>query len=842
MREQPRRLFRSLAIAAALAVGIPAEAYYHYTHYLTRNAPFTPVPQAYDLNALSNKTITFMVLDTGPSSYGTNDSFGAVLSQIKQAAASWNAVPDSDLRVAFGGLESAAQVGTSKTPSADVTFEDVPGLLGMGGVTVSVNAAASTGQNGQFIPILRGEVILIASTTNQPGPSYQEAYYTTVVHEFGHALGLQHTWTGAAMSQDLIRNTSRARPIDADDMASLLTLYGQAGWNASYGSISGQVTANGNPVNLASVVAIPPTGPAVSALTNPDGTYTISGLPPNQYLLYVHPLPPDAAPADGSGLTLPVDASGQTMAGPSGYFQTVFYPGTLDPAQATSFAVAAGTNLSGENFTVQPESAVALYDVTTYSFLDTSTRTYTYSSPSLPITPAYVDVTNPQGYMTLVAEAPSSTFSNIQSVKILGGGFANAQLGSQGGNTLAIYFPISTAFPGTGPRHLVFSFGNDVYILPDALNLVPKGPPQVTSVTSNPDNTVTVSGNSFGPDSRVFFDGLQATQTATASGSITVTPPSGASNQNASIAVYNSDGQNSTFFGAPPTYQYGFSAPQFGSISFPSLPASAASPGTLVMVDIIGVNSNFVDGQVTLGFGTADVSVRRVWVLSPTHLVANVVVAPNAAPGLYELSAISGFQSITRTFAFQVQLPNPGLPSIQATVNGSYQAAFNAGSGVALFGTNLSASGAPQITLNGVSMTPLFSSANQVNFVLPQSFQTGLAVLQLNNGNASAYPVALQIDVPPPQIQSVMDPAGATPSPGDVLTAMVTGIDPSAANANRVSVTVSGLPMTIVQIAPQQGGVFQIQFVLSQSFGGSQVPVTVSVDGSGSAPVSITAR
>ena len=846
MIQPPRRLSRFVAVAAALAVGIPAQAYYHYIHYLTLNAPYTPVQQAYDLNALSNKTVTFMVVDTGPASYGANDTFGSVLSQIKQAAASWNAVPNSDLRVAFGGLESASQVATSNTPSADVTFENLPGLLGMGGVTVAANATVSVGQNGPFFPILRGQVILTDNTANQPGPSYQEEYYTTAVHEFGHALGLQHTWTGAAMSQDVIRDTSRARPLDADDIAGLLVLYGQAGWSASYGSISGQVTANGNPVNMASVVAIPPTGPAVSALTNPDGTYTIHGLPPNQYLLYVHPLPPDAVPANGTGLTLPVDSSGHAMAGPSGYFQTVFYPGTLDPTQATSFTIVAGTSLTGQNFAVQPRTSIHMYDGVTYSFLDTNTHTYTYSEPSLPITPAYVDVTNPQRLLTIVAESPSSSFAAVQSVNILGGAFASAILGGQGGSSLAIYFYIPP-FPGTGPRHLVFNFGDDLYILPDGINLVQKGPPQITSVASNADGTVTISGGDFGPDSRVFFDSLQAAQTSAAGGSITVTPPSGANNQNASVTVFNSDGQNSTFYGPPPVYAYGPVAPQIGAVSLTSLPASTGSPGTLAMVDITGVNTNFVNGQVTLGYGTGDISVRRVWVLSPTHLIANLVVAPNAAPGSYELSAISGFQAMAQPSAFQVQAPNPALPAIDAVVNGSYLPVFYPGSAVALFGSNLSASGAVQIALssesmaNAVNMTPLYTSSNQVNFAIPQGFPTGPAILQVNNGSSNAFPVAVQIDVPPPQIQSVTDPSGAAASPGDVLTAVVSGIDPAAANLNRVQVTVSGLPMTILQIA-SQGGQFQIQFVLSQSFGGSQVPVVVSVDGSGSAPVAITAR
>lgn len=339
----------------------------------------------------------------------------------------------------------------------------------------------------------------------------------------------------------------------------------------------------------------------------------------------------------------------------------------------------------------------------------------------------------------------------------------------------------------------------------------------------------------------MFFDGLQAAQTASASGSITVTPPSGANNQNASVTVFNSDGQNSTLYGPPPIYAYGSAAPQIGAVSLTSLPASTGSPGALAMVDITGVNTNFVDGQVTLGFGTGDISVRRVWVLSPTHLVANLVVAPSAAPGSYELSAISGFQAMTQPFAFQVQAPNPALPAIDAVVNGSYLPVFYPGSAVALFGSNLSASGTVQIALGAVNMTPLYTSSNQVNFAIPQSFPTGPVILQLNNGSSNAFPVAVQIDVPPPQIQSVTVPSGAAASPGDVLTAVVSGIDPAAANPGRVRVTVSGVPMTILQIAPQ-GSQFQIQFALSQSFGGSQVPVVVSVDGSGSAPVAVTAR
>ena len=126
----------------------------------------------------------------------------------------------------------------------------------------------------------------------------------------------------------------------------------------------GAVRQNNTPVTLASVVAMSPTGAAVSSLTNPDGTYRIDGIPAGNYLLYVHPLPPDAVPADGTGLRLPQDQNGVQFL-PNGVFGTVFYPNTLDPSQATLFTVTAGSTISAQNFTVQPRTSVPAYDLIT---------------------------------------------------------------------------------------------------------------------------------------------------------------------------------------------------------------------------------------------------------------------------------------------------------------------------------------------------------------------------------------------------------------------------------------------------------------------------------------------
>jgi hypothetical protein len=306
----------------------------------------------------------------------------------------------------------------------------------------------------------------------------------------------------------------------------------------------------------------------------------------------------------------------------------------------------------------------------------------------------------------------------------------------------------------------------------------------------------------------------------------------------------------------PPTYTYSFFfSPQIQAVTPAALPAGVSSPTYTApytaLVDITGVNTRFVDGQVTVGFGTSDITVNRVWVLSPTHLVANVVVAAGAAVGSSEISVISGFNVMTAPVPFQIQPANLALPLIGTVVNAvtAQPTLFPGGFGV-IYGLNLAASPASvQVTLNGMPAAIQYAGAQQVNFVVPAGFPTGAAVLNLNT-SAGSISVVVTIGNPPVVITGVSNAGGISPAasaapgavtyfnPGDTVNVQVSGLDPTvASNLGRVQVTVSGLSMPVIQ-----AGNGQVQFVLSQSFGGAQVPVVVLVDGSTSAAFTIAVR
>jgi uncharacterized protein (TIGR03437 family) len=155
------------------------------------------------------------------------------------------------------------------------------------------------------------------------------------------------------------------------------------------------------------------------------------------------------------------------------------------------------------------------------------------------------------------------------------------------------------------------------------------------------------------------------------------------------------------------------------------------------------------------------------------------------------------------------------------------------------------------VTLGDQSMTLQLNAVTpgQVNFFIPPNFPTGPAILRLNNGGTAANPIALQIDVPPPTIQSITNASGVAYDVShpafsqDVVSIYVSNLDQSVlGNLSRLQVTINGQLMPVQSVTPAANGQTQITFVLTQGFGGAPVNLAVVVDGSSSAPVPITVR
>jgi len=73
----------------------------------------------------------------------------------------------------------------------------------------------------------------------------------------------------------------------------------------------------------------------------------------------------------------------------------------------------------------------------------------------------------------------------------------------------------------------VFSLGSNVFVLPSALKLVSSDPPSISSVDTDGNGNVVVTGSNFASDSQVYFDGLPAATSVADSSHAAAVPPPG---------------------------------------------------------------------------------------------------------------------------------------------------------------------------------------------------------------------------------------------------------------------------------------------------------------------------
>jgi len=822
-----RKSLRAAALILALAAG--AQAYYHFVHFISRQGPYTPIPEKFDLRALLNKTVYFIISETGPAAAAPGDSLAAITSQLRLAARAWNEVPTSDLRIAFGGY---AQPGAFQgSPVIEVVFDEVPpGLVAAGGVTS--RGTLTSGETGQFVPIQRSTVILRRDLTDRP--SWTEAFFLTLVHEFGHALGLQHTLTSSVMSTEITRAMTKASPIAPDDVAGLSLLYPAAGFLGSTGTITGRVAVGAEAVNMASVVALSPDGSAISALTNPDGTFVMQGLPPGSYYLYAHPLPPQlSGESYPANIIPPSDLEGRTIPA-SGSFETVFYPGVKDVSQASIVTVGAGSQVDGINFNVRRRNAPAIYAVQTYSY-----------PGQVAVKPAHLNTYGGRNYFIAAGvglTAGGGVAPGLQ-MGVIGGAavIAPGSIRPYPSDARYITADFSLApFPGEGSKHLLFYADNDLYVLPGGFRIVNRTPPLISSVTPEVDSTgapaLRVNGTGLTRETRVLFDGVAATtRSFHESTGLLVSAPAAPAGHRAVVVGLNRDGQSSLFLQANQPPAVTLDAPEPGSFS---VTPAVVAPGTESMVEITGAGMSFQEGQVAVAFGSADLAVQRIWVTGPNRMVANVVAAPNAMAGSTMVTVVNGLRSTGLDRGIAVT--QGSRPTIRGGVTESGTGrpeVVPGGTAAARIAGVASESGPVAVTVNEQPVQSASYSGGLLTFTVPSGTPYGPATLRVRVNGEELPPVAMSVDLPPPSIAAIY--SGSTKidvnrpaRPGEVITLLVAGAGDLGSDVStaRVRVMINGQTRQALQVGFNTDGTYSVQVQLDPAMTAGTHMLTVAFD------------
>ncbi|MEZ5403081.1 MAG: IPT/TIG domain-containing protein [Bryobacteraceae bacterium] len=830
---------KQAVLAAAIFLGATSAAsgYYHFVHYRTRTAPFQAIYEKFNLAALPGQTVPFFVAEQGPQQMGAGDSFASLVSQIRLAARTWSEAEGSSLRLTFAGLRTV--VPAQASPSIEVVFQELPpGVLALGGP--SVRGSIAEGPDGPFVPIERATVVLPADFSQQA--TWSESFFLTLTHEFGHAVGLQHSLTSSVMSTSITRATTKSKPLALDDVIGLDILYPSRSLQAAGGTIQGRITVEGTSANMASVVALSLDGTAVSALAHPDGAYQIRGIPGGSYYVYAHPLPPAiVGEAYNAGITPPLDPDGRYLP-VSTSFETVFYPGAKDAVSAQAMVVSPGLAVEGVNFDVKRRQTPAVFGVQTFSF-----------PGQVAVKPAHL---SPEAARSFIVAAGYGLTDKV-AVNVLGGSAIVPPGGVKPYPVDPRYLQIDTQFnlgSGEGARHLTFAADGDVYVLPSAFRLTRRLAPQVVTLLPGSDaegnRIVSITGTGFTPETRILFDGVPAEVITRTTDSITVLGPSTALNQRAVVVALNADGQSSLFLqsNAPPAVDS--DSGDFGSlaISPAQLPA-----GVEAAVEIEVNGTSLQPEYAALALGASGITVRDLWVTGRGRMTANVVVSPLALATNSTVSVINGVRLISLPGAFQVGVANPR----QSSVIGRVTDPVSGRAGVPPGGTALlivagplasAAANSIRVTVDGELAVVSSYSSGQLLFRVPAGVEPGPAIVRVTGGSDAALPIAMQIDPPLPvitlaQVSGTKVDASRPAQPGELIALTVANLaDPGVeVSPSAVSITVGGVVHSAVAVTPVNGNHI-VQFLLDRGISAGAHAMTVAANDRTSEPIPFPVR
>ncbi len=263
---------------------------------------FTAFPVTFSINPATNSNITgsLAAADVVNTSFGT-----------------WLTAPNTALSVTRGPDTSLSKAGFDGVNLVCFTctgdFSQDANTLAVTMTTVADAQGQDTKHGGtsRFAgQILDADILFNPSVKFTTGGTAGQDIQTIATHEIGHFFGLDHSAIVRSIMFPFAPDLQTA--LSYDDVAGISSLYPKNPADVPTGTIAGTIrAAGGGPVFGAHVFADSTTGTLafgsnirkspIGAMSGPDGTYSIQGVPIDSYTVTVEPLDDPVSNSDISG-------------------------------------------------------------------------------------------------------------------------------------------------------------------------------------------------------------------------------------------------------------------------------------------------------------------------------------------------------------------------------------------------------------------------------------------------------------------------------------------------------------------------------------------------------------